>query len=198
MEHDHPVIYGVRNPSERRHDPSLVGGEIASIKAAATAADVILFAVPWHGAQATAVQIAQIGNRVLIDATNPLAGNQRNHDRNPNQSGAEWLASELPDAQVVKAFNSTGASNMANTDYGLVRPMMPIAGDDSSSKALVADLATELGFEAVDAGPLASARDLEHLAVMWIRLAYTLGNGPDIAFSLNRRTPTASPPSSSS
>jgi hypothetical protein len=28
---------------------------------------------------------------------------------------------------------------------------------------------------------------LEHLAMIWIRLAHTLNNGPDIAFALHRR-----------
>jgi len=64
---------------------------------------------------------------------------------------------------------------------------MPVAGDDADAKAVAIALANDVGFEGADAGPLAAARDLEHLAVLWIRLAYPLGNGPGIAFGLMRR-----------
>ncbi|MBI1350013.1 MAG: hypothetical protein GC156_02715 [Actinomycetales bacterium] len=89
--------------------------------------------------------------------------------------------------RVVKAFNTTGSENMTDPDYSGQRPVMLVAGDDAAAKGLTMDLAEGIGFDAVDAGPLAAARDLEHLAMLWIRLAYSLGNGPDIAFSLLRR-----------
>ncbi len=40
-------------------------------------------------------------------------------------------------------------------------------------------LATELGFEAVDAGDLSVARYLEPFAMLWITLAYRAGLGRD-------------------
>ena len=45
-----------------------------------------------------------------------------------------------------------------------------------------------LGFEGVDAGPLASARLLEPLALLWISGAYRFGLGRDYAFALVRRS----------
>jgi predicted dinucleotide-binding enzyme len=51
----------------------------------------------------------------------------------------------------------------------------------------VAKLAEDLGFEAVDAGPLKNARLLEPFAMLWIYLAIKQGLGPDIAFKLLRR-----------
>lgn len=41
-----------------------------------------------------------------------------------------------------------------------------MAGDDRDGKALVIQLVTDVGFEAVDAGPLRVARSLEELAVL--------------------------------
>jgi predicted dinucleotide-binding enzyme len=64
---------------------------------------------------------------------------------------------------------------------------MLIASDDQPAKQLVAELAIQLGLEPVDAGGLAAAADLEHVAMLWIRLAYTLGHGPDISIALQRR-----------
>ena len=48
-------------------------------------------------------------------------------------------------------------------------------------------LATDIGFEAIDAGRLVSARLLEPYGMLWIHLAYAQGMGRDFAFVLHRR-----------
>ena len=48
-------------------------------------------------------------------------------------------------------------------------------------------LVGDLGFEAVDGGPLRSARHLERLALLWIELAFKHGQGQAFAFALARR-----------
>ncbi len=102
-------------------------------------------------------------------------------------SAGEQVAAWAAGAHVVKAFNSTGAGNMAAPDYGGQKPTMLICGDDAAAKQVVTRLAEELGFEAVDAGPITAARYLEPLAMLWITLAYVRGFGPDIAFKLLKR-----------
>jgi predicted dinucleotide-binding enzyme len=92
-----------------------------------------------------------------------------------------------PGAKVVKAFNTTGAGNMANPRFGGEAASMFICGDDAAAKKTVASLAEALGFEAVDAGSLSQARLLEPLAMLWISMAYGFGRGPNIAFKLLRR-----------
>ena len=64
------------------------------------------------------------------------------------------------------------------------RAMMPVAGDDSAAKQIAMDLATALGFEAVDAGPLANAHALEEMVRVWIALSQVHGRG--VAFALSR------------
>ncbi len=88
---------------------------------------------------------------------------------------------------MAKAFNTTGSANMADPTYPAGTPIMPVAGDDIDAKAIVITLAAELGFDPIDTGGLSTSSDLEHLAMLWIRLAYPLGQGPGIAFSLLRR-----------
>jgi predicted dinucleotide-binding enzyme len=48
-------------------------------------------------------------------------------------------------------------------------------------------LVSDLGFEAVDAGPLTVARLLEPLGMLWIELALKRGRGRDFAFAMVRR-----------
>ena len=83
-------------------------------------------------------------------------------------------------------FNTTGFGNMADPHYGALTTFMPYAGDDAAAKDVARQLAEELGFDAVDVGGLAKARELEHLAMLWIGLAMG-GMGRDIAFALLRR-----------
>ena len=45
-------------------------------------------------------------------------------------------------------------------------------------------LAREIGFDAVNAGPLQNARYLERLAMVNIHLGYALGMAPQIGFKL--------------
>lgn len=60
-------------------------------------------------------------------------------------------------------------------------------GDDADAKKTVAGLIAELGFEALDAGPLTQARVLEPFAMLWISLAVKGGYGPNFAFSMVKR-----------
>ncbi|NIM50921.1 MAG: NAD(P)-binding domain-containing protein [Gemmatimonadales bacterium] len=102
-------------------------------------------------------------------------------------AAAEEIAGWAKGARVVKAFNTLGAQNFLNPRFGGQVANMFICGDDVAAKSTVGKLVEELGFDLVDAGPLTSARLLEPLAMLWIRLAYAEGLGPEIAFKLLRR-----------
>jgi 8-hydroxy-5-deazaflavin:NADPH oxidoreductase len=182
----HDVTLGIRSSSGRRPVPV----PTAPIEEAVRGADVVILATPW-GAATDALRAAD-GNEgrldgvVLIDATNPV-GPGLALDVGPNgESGAERLQVMVPRARVVKAFNTTGAENMADPVYGGEATVMFYAGNDADAKKVVHTLVSALGFDAVDAGPLTRARELERLAVLWISLAYG-GMGRNIAFKLARR-----------
>ncbi len=67
------------------------------------------------------------------------------------------------------------------------KAVMFVCGDDPEGKAIALQLAAEIGFEAINAGKLTTARLLEPLALLWIQLAYAYGQGRDFAFGLLRR-----------
>lgn len=64
--------------------------------------------------------------------------------------------------------------------------MMFVAGDDADGKAIVMQLVDALDFEAIDAGKLLAARQLEPLPLLWIKLS--MRDGRDFAFSRERLT----------
>jgi predicted dinucleotide-binding enzyme len=66
---------------------------------------------------------------------------------------------------------------MADPKIGGEAAVAFYCGDDAEAKNVAARLATELGFSAVDAGPLTQARLLEPFALLWITLAMKQGFG---------------------
>lgn len=103
-------------------------------------------------------------------------------------SGGEEVAARVPGAFVFKTLNQTGAETLADAGAYDPRPVMFVAGDDADRKAVVLGLVGELGFDPADAGPLANARLLEPLALLWIDQALVRGAGRHFAFArLTRR-----------
>src|SRR5258708_442994 len=133
------------------------GFAIVAVKEAAAAAGVIVLALPWAALASVVKGLGSLAGKIVIDATNPLAPDMSlavGH----NDSAGETVARLAPGARVVKAFNTTGADNMADSSYGGSKLMMPIAGDDADAKTTVMSLARDLGFEPLDTGPLAMSR----------------------------------------
>ncbi len=191
----HDVIFGVRRPGDGAGavKPGTAlppRARVASPNEAVTAADAVLLATPW-GAVSAALEEAgaargSLDGVPLLDATNPL-GPEFALDVGPaGESGAERVQALAPRAHVVKVFNITGANNMSDPMYGSAPATMFYAGDNAAAKDVARVLASALGFDTVDAGPLVRARELEHLALLWISLAFG-GQGRDIAFRLVRR-----------
>ncbi len=187
----HQIIYGVRNPGDGKAEAAVkaTGGKAraATVKDAASAADVVVLAVPWGAAREVVKQAGDLTGKIVVDATNPLRPDMSGLVLGHNTSAGEEVARWAEGAKVVKAFNTTGAQNMANPQFGGQSASMFLCGDDAAAKKAVASLAEALGFEPVDAGPLTQARHLEPLAMLWITMAYAHGHGPNIAFKLLRR-----------
>ena len=66
------------------------------------------------------------------------------------------------------------------------RPSLVYCGDDERAKKAVAQLIGDVGFDAVDAGPLKSARYTEPFALLVAQLAYEGDGGPELAYRFER------------
>ena len=185
----HEVLFGVREPSSEKVGRLLAdSGENAragTVAEAAASGEVVVLATPWGGTEDAVRHAGDLTGKVLLDCTNPLKPDLSGLAGDP--SGAEQVAAWAPGAKVVKIFNTTGFKNMDDPRFGDDQATMFYCGDDAEAKKVAATLAEGLGFEAVDAGPLAEARSLEYLALLWIDLAYVQKLGPGIAFKLMRR-----------
>ena len=121
--------------------------------------DIVLLAVMWTDIPAaiTATGVTDWNGRIVIDATNQFLGPGAPADLG-DVTGSEHVASLLPGAQVVKAFNTLFVRYIA-ADPVLEdgRQLLFLAGDDPQAKQTVEALVTEFGVAAVDAGALRDA-----------------------------------------
>lgn len=187
----HKVLFSARHPEKvkelaRSIGPNASGGTVAE---AARFGEAILVATPWTATADALKSAGQIRGKVVIDCTNPLKPDLSDLAVGHTSSAAEEIAELTPDSNVVKAFNTVFAE-VYHTDFRLFGsrvPTMFYCGDEGESKRLVKRLISEVGFEPVDAGPLSSARYLEPLAMLMIRLGYGQGMGTNISLSLIRR-----------
>ena len=103
-------------------------------------------------------------------------------------SGGERVAALAPGAAVFKTLNQTGSENMEHAGaFAALPAAMYVAGDDASRKPVVLGQVSDLGFEAIDAGPLIVARLLEPMAMLWIHMALNRGAPVTQAVALTHR-----------
>ena len=159
----HQVTYAARDAEKTAKTAATIGATTAASPADATQkADVIVLVVPFTAVQAVAAEIAPVAaGKIVIDATNPLSPDASGLSTAGGPSGAEQIASWLPGARVVKAFNTLFATVQADpATHGVTIDALYATGDDRA-KDEVADLLRSIGFRPVWVGPLARARELE-------------------------------------
>lgn len=193
----HEVVYGVREPEAAKTAALLAAtgprASAVAVPQAARGAEVVALATPWAATEAALLTAGELRGQVLIDCTNPLRftpGVGLELALGFSDSGAERVACWAPGSRVVKAFNTYGYENFSNSTYpnaGGLRPLMFLAGDDAGAKALAGGLASDIGFEAFDAGGLRAARELEPLALLWIRAALSGGRNAHFTWARLQR-----------
>lgn len=144
-------------------------------QAAQVGGDLVVLAVPFAALTAiTADHASQLAGKVVVDITNPLNFETFDSLVVPvGSSAAAELAAALPDSKVLKVFNTTFAATLASRKVGDATTTVLIAGDDADAKATLAAAVTAGGANAVDAGSLARAHELEALGFLQLALAAT-------------------------
>lgn len=146
-----------------------VGTTVSNVSAV-EGADLVVLAVPFGSVNDVVSELAdKVGGKIVIDATNPLKADYSGL-ATEGSSAAELVQQKLPDARVVKAFNSVLASNQVAAEVDGVQLDGFVAGDDAEAKKQVLHLLQEIGYRPIDAGSLSAARYLEAMAYLNISL----------------------------
>jgi len=178
----HVVTIASRDPA-KLEDFVRAGGErlaAANLEQTARAGELIVIATPFSGAK-EAIDLAGPANfagKIVIDVTNPLTfepGKPPSLSVSGNDSAGESVQRWLPEAKVVKAFNTVGYALFVDPQLPGGPPTMFVAGNDDAAKNAVEQIAESFGWEILDAGPIESSRYLEAVAMLWIDHAFRTG-----------------------
>lgn len=173
----HEVMLGTRNTAKedvlkwKNENPT---GKTGSFEETAKFGELLVLAT---GGAVTeeAVKLAGINhfkNKVVIDATNPIAPAPPENGvlkffTSLDESLMERIQKLMPDARVVKAFNSVGNAFMYKPKFPGGTPTMFICGNDDDAKKTVTGILTAFGWETEDMGKAQAARAIEPLCMLW-------------------------------
>jgi predicted dinucleotide-binding enzyme len=176
----HDVMIGSRDPDK----PQLrewLSGEGAGIKAgtfagAAAHGELLVLAVLGNAADQVIADAGaeNFSGKVLIDAMNPLdfsGGFPPKLSISGEDSLGERVQAALPEARVVKAFNTIGSPYFVDPSFSEGVPTMLIAGNDEGAKATVRDVLRSFGWsDTVDLGGIDGSRELEAICIAWVKI----------------------------
>ncbi len=173
----HTVTLGTRDTSKeevvkfKAENDSIA---IADFSETAAFGELIVLAVAG-GVVTEAIELAgkvNFKDKVVIDATNPIAKEAPQNGvlkffTDINQSLMEKIQEQIPEAKLVKAFNSTGSPTFYKPVFKGGAPTMFIAGNDDEAKKTVTGILSLFGWETEDAGKAEAARAIEPLCMLW-------------------------------
>lgn len=120
----------------------------------AAQADVVFVSTNWSRTQ-DALNGIEWGNRILIDATNPVLLPGYKPADLGNKNSSQVVSAWAPGARVVKAFNTLLAAVLAQDPaQSDGRRVVFVSGDHADAKAEVIALTRQLGFAGIDLGSL--------------------------------------------
>jgi predicted dinucleotide-binding enzyme len=146
-------------------------------------ADVVILATPYSAAAEALREAGDLSNKVVIDISNPITPDFKALTVGHTTSAAEEIQKIVPQARVVKAFNTVFAELLPlEARRGRAAPVQVfIAGDHPAAKNTVSEIVKQTGFQPIEAGPLSNSRYLEPVGEMNIHLGFFLGWGTTAA-----------------
>jgi NADPH-dependent F420 reductase len=167
----HQVIVGSREAGRAVTAAATVGAppQITGVsnEDAASAADVVIAAVPYEGHASLLTRLAgPLAGKILIDCVNPIAFDQRGAYPVPVPEGsaAQQAAAVLPASRVVGAFHHVSAAALLDPQVAELDLDVLVLGDDREATDLVQALAARIpGVRGVYAGRLRNCGQVEAL-----------------------------------
>ena len=181
----HDVMIGSREPGKPELGEWLSGDgagiEAGTFSETAAHGDLLVLAVLGNAAEQAIADAGteRFAGKVVIDAMNPLdasGGFPPKLSISGEDSLGERVQRALPDARVVKAFNTIGSPYFVDPSFTEGRPTMLIAGDDDGAKWTVGDVVADFGWpEAIDIGGIEGSRELEAICIAWVKIGGARG-----------------------
>lgn len=180
----HEVMLGTRNPGKeevvkwKKNNPK---GQTGTFGVAAQFGELLVLCVAGAVVESAIKQAGTVhfNNKVVIDTTDPISKNEQpvngvlKYFTKQNESLMQQIQQQLPNARVVKAFNSVGNMAMYKPQFKNGPPTMFICGNDAAAKKTVTELLTTFGWETEDMGGVEAAGCIESLCILWCIPGFT-------------------------
>ncbi len=131
-----------------------------------------------------------LGDKLLIDISNPFNNDYTDFVTPWDSSGAEELQRRFPQVRLVGAFKNVFWEVFDAPEFEGGLSDVFLVGDDQAAKGDFLQLAQNTPFRYLDAGPLESARTVERLTMITGRLGRQLGTYPRMNWRLLGQTQT--------
>ncbi|MFC5753648.1 NADPH-dependent F420 reductase [Actinomadura rugatobispora] len=171
-----------------------------TVDEAIAAGDIIALPVPL--ASFEALPADKLAGKIVIDQTNYYPEFWRNAELdNGALTSSELVQRHLKDSLVVKGLHNLDWNHMysnARPEGDPERTTMPIAGNDAAAKKTVTQFLEAVGYDVVDAGPLAESWRIEpNTPIYFWPYAPTIPDGltadEEKSFYLEHPVPPVSP-----
>lgn len=169
------IIIGSRSPEKAIAAAATLGGgdsglSGAGLVEAASAADIVVIAVPWSTHDETlSVIAAHVDGKIVVDAVVPLVPPKVSVVQLPSDGSAAQRAQVIvPTARVVGAFHNV-AAKLLQTDEEIHCDVL-VSSDDKEARSTVIGLVQAAGMTGIDVGALANSAASEALTSILIGL----------------------------
>jgi len=155
------AIANSRGPASLVEIAAKTGATAVTAHAAARAGEIVIVTIPQKAVAALPADLfAGVPATVVVIDTGNYYPELRDDDIAPKDGiDSEWVAAQLG-RPVIKVFNNIFAQSLrdkASPPGTAGRLALPVAGDDAQAKQRVVALVEQIGFDAIDAGPLADS-----------------------------------------
>lgn len=136
--------------------------------------EIIVLAVPYTAiAYILSDYKDEFKGKIIVDLTNPVDFTTFDELVVPaDRSAAALIAEQVPEADVIKAFNTNFAATLSSKKVANnLKTTVLMAGDSAEAKHKLFDTLKTSGIEMMDAGNLKRARELEAIGFLQISLA---------------------------
>jgi predicted dinucleotide-binding enzyme len=172
----HKIIIGTRNTANNnvmnlvQHGQHITSDTISN---AVRQAEIVIIAVPFTKIPDLVPVLGDLTGKIIIETSNAFGKLLPSHG-----SGNLAIKALSGNVDVVKAFNTIGAEDLANPTFGSLKADTFVAGESKKAKAIAMQLAKDMDFEnCFDLGGDDAIPLLESLAMIWGALAFKTGLG---------------------
>ena len=134
--------------------------------------EIIIFAVPWEAHNYLLNDLKdQIGKKTLVDIVVPLSKNDPKKVSMPPEGSATEAAQSIlgEETPVVGALHNVSATTLQNLDWKINCDVL-VCGNNLNARKQVMTLIEKIGVTAYNAGDAESARCIEALTSILIRI----------------------------